>query len=259
MIQALGLYKLLCLVRLVFVVDEGETIVLIPNICDLNKPYPVVPVEVGTDYESNKEDEDQNEPIPSDYNSDELEVFRKEKSREINDKPDKFLELERACVRLEKLEGSYIDEFNKLEGYVQELRDSNPGGLRPFIGLDETFLKGKCKGILLVAMGQDSVKHFYPLAWPVVARETSRTWKWFVELLRHSLDLANAEGVTFMSDMQKMKKLLWWSALSTYEEEFQDQSKVMGVVSKQAAKDLVWYPALVGLPEAPMKKNFKIN
>lgn len=62
-----------------FAVDEGEATVVIPNICDLNKPYPVVPVEVATDCESNEEDEDQNEPIPSDYNSDELEVFRMEK------------------------------------------------------------------------------------------------------------------------------------------------------------------------------------
>nr|XP_025886474.1 uncharacterized protein LOC104646812 [Solanum lycopersicum] len=27
---------------------------------------------------------------------------------------------------LEKLDGSYVDDFNKLEGYAQELRDSNP-------------------------------------------------------------------------------------------------------------------------------------
>ena len=40
-----------------------------------------------------------------------------------------------------------------------------------------------------------------------------------------------------------MKKLLWWCAWSTYEEEFHDQLKVMGAMSKQAAKDLVWYPA----------------
>ncbi|XP_006359097.1 uncharacterized protein [Solanum tuberosum] len=41
----------------------------------------------------------------------------------------------------------------------------------------------------------------------------------------------------------QMKKLLWWSAWCTYEEEFHDQLKVMGDVSKQAAKDLIWYPA----------------
>ena len=100
---------------------------------------------------------------------------------------------------LEKLDGSYVDDFNKLEGYAQELRDSNPGtdviiniskeallehrqrkflrmyiciqalksgwraGLRPFIGLDGTFLKGKFKGLLLVALGQDSMNHFHVL------------------------------------------------------------------------------------------------
>ncbi|OIS97642.1 hypothetical protein A4A49_62501, partial [Nicotiana attenuata] len=28
---------------------------------------------------------------------------------------------------LEKLEGSYLDEYNKLEAYAQELRETNPG------------------------------------------------------------------------------------------------------------------------------------
>ncbi|XP_060195395.1 uncharacterized protein LOC132624670 [Lycium barbarum] len=40
-----------------------------------------------------------------------------------------------------------------------------------------------------------------------------------------------------------MKKLIWWSAWSTYEEEFHDQLNSMGVVSEQAVKDLLWYPA----------------
>ncbi|XP_019255207.1 PREDICTED: uncharacterized protein LOC109233799 [Nicotiana attenuata] len=138
---------------------------------------------------------------------------------------------------LEKLEGSYLDEYNKLEAYAQELRETNPGtdvviqiskdameegkrrflrmyvsfqarksgfkaGLRPFIGLDGTFLKGKCKGMLLVACSQDSCKHFYPLAWAVVDKETKTTWQWFMENLKASLDLKDGEGYTFMSDMQ---------------------------------------------------------
>ncbi|KAH0656057.1 hypothetical protein KY285_030939 [Solanum tuberosum] len=145
---------------------------------------------------------------------------------------------------LEKLNGSYVDDFNKLEGYAQELRDNNPGtdviiniskeallehgqkkilrmyiciqvlksgwraGLRPFLGLDVTFFKGKFKGILLVALGQDSMKYFYRLAWAVVDRETIRTWKWFIELLRNSLGLADGKGLTLMSDMQKVMKRL---------------------------------------------------
>jgi len=84
------------------------------------------------------------------------------------------------------------------------LKSGWKAGLRPLIGLDGTFLKGKCKGILLVAMAQDSAKHFYPLVWAVVDKETNRTWKWFMELLRSSLELREGEGVTFISDMQKV-------------------------------------------------------
>lgn len=102
-----------------------------------------------------------------------------------------------------------MDDYNRLEGYAQELRRINPSfdmvininkdalaegkrrflmmyvcfqalkcgwreGLRPL--MDGTFLKGKCMGQLLVVVGQDSVKHVYPLAWAVVDKETSRTW-----------------------------------------------------------------------------------
>ncbi|XP_019239579.1 PREDICTED: uncharacterized protein LOC109219571 [Nicotiana attenuata] len=212
---------------------------------------------------------------------------------------------------LEKLEGSYLDEYNKLEAYAQELRETNPGtdmviqiskdameegkrrflrmyvcfqalksgfkaGLRPFIGLDGTFLKGKCKGMLLVTVAQDSCKHVYPLAWAVVDKETKRTWQWFMENLKASLDLNDGEGYTFMSDMQKglldavrnvcpqsyhrycarhieanwskkwntdeMKKLMWWCFWSTYEEEFKDMLKQLGEVSEDAVRDLLNYP-----------------
>lgn len=39
-----------------------------------------------------------------------------------------------------------------------------------------------------------------------------------------------------------MKKLFWWSALSTYEEEFEDQLNMMGFVPEKAVKDLLWFP-----------------
>ncbi|XP_018623654.2 uncharacterized protein [Nicotiana tomentosiformis] len=134
---------------------------------------------------------------------------------------------------LDKLDGSYTDDYNKLEAYAQELRKSNPGsdvvinltkdameegkrrflrlymcfqalkegckgGLRPLIGLDGTFLKGKNRGIMLVAVGQDSSNHSYPLPWAVIDKETKRTWSWFVELLKHSLDLKDGEKFPFV-------------------------------------------------------------
>jgi len=126
-------------------------------------------------------------------------------------------------MALDKLEGSFKDDYNRLEAYGQELRQSNPGidvviniskdaleqgirrflrmyicfkalkdgwkSLRPIIGLDGTFLKGKCKGQLLVAVGQDSMNHFYPIAWAVVEKENTGTWTWFIQLLRIFLEL----------------------------------------------------------------------
>ncbi|KAH0706388.1 hypothetical protein KY285_010890 [Solanum tuberosum] len=214
-------------------------------------------------------------------------------------------------MALEKLEGSFIDDYNKLEAYAQELKQSNPGsdvliniskdalaegkrnflrmymcfdalkkgwksGLRPLIGLDGTFLKGICKGMMLVALGQDSMNSFYPLAWAIVDKETSRTWRWFIELLKGSLDLKDGAKITFISDMQKglidvvdkvlpeaqhwycvrhmesnwckrwrsgqMRKLMWWCAWSSYDEEFKDQLNKLGKLSNDGARDLVKYP-----------------
>ncbi|XP_049381397.1 uncharacterized protein LOC125845958 [Solanum stenotomum] len=141
-------------------------------------------------------------------------------------------------MALQKLLGSFLDDFNRIEAYANELRLSNPGsdivinlskdaleqgkrkflrmyiffnalklgwkeGLRPFIRLDGTFLKGQCKRQLLVAMTQDSQNCFYPLAWAVVDKETTRTWIWFLQLLNNSLNLKDGQTITFMSDMQK--------------------------------------------------------
>ncbi|KAK6803358.1 hypothetical protein RDI58_001142 [Solanum bulbocastanum] len=209
---------------------------------------------------------------------------------------------------LESLEGSFVDSYNKLEGYATELRSCNPGSdilidlskealsngkrkflrmyicfkamklgfksrLRPLIGLDGTFLKGKTKGQLLCAVGQDSNSSFYPLAWAMVDKETKRTWIWFMQHLQHSLELQNGEGLTFISDMQKglleavrtilpeahqrycarhieanwckrwgkgeLKKLLWWAAWSSFTEEFEDQLQKIKEILEARYKPII--------------------
>ncbi|XP_009759260.1 uncharacterized protein [Nicotiana sylvestris] len=281
-----------------FAIDEGEEHVPAPSISHHNKPYSVT-VDVGTDCESSEEEEAY-ELDSSDYDSNQLDLFSKERTKEVNDKLDNYKELKEGMsfkdldeakrivgfyaiankkglkvfksdtsrvsykcdvgcpfrcliskenkdqgfkikilktrhncqpayknrratpqalahyfknkvqnnpkykvkdmrvdledqfnmnvnyskmkrvkrLVLEKLEGSFIDDYNRLEAYAQELRDSNPGsdvviniskdalaegkrrflrmyicfqalktgwkaGLRPLIGLDGTFLKGK--------------------------------------------------------------------------------------------------------------------
>ncbi|XP_070043117.1 uncharacterized protein [Nicotiana tomentosiformis] len=76
-------------------------------------------------------------------------------------------------------------------------------GLRPFIGLDGTFLKGKAKRQLLIVVALDSMNHLYPIARVVVDKETKVTWTWFLTLLNNLLDLKLGGGYTFMSDMHK--------------------------------------------------------
>ncbi|XP_060179076.1 uncharacterized protein LOC132609216 isoform X2 [Lycium barbarum] len=213
---------------------------------------------------------------------------------------------------LEDLEGSFVDDYKKLVGYVNALKESNPGsdiilkvskvalaegkrrflrmyicfdalkkgfraGLRPFIGLDGTFLKGKAKGQILTVVAQDSMNHFYPIAWAVVDKETKATWLWFLELLGKSLNFNNGEGITLVSDMQKglieavqqalpaalhrfcvkhikanwrkkgkktkeMTKVLWWCAWSTYREELDGHLKTLGDLSEEAKDHLLDYP-----------------
>ncbi|PHU00247.1 hypothetical protein BC332_30034 [Capsicum chinense] len=77
-----------------FAADEGEASFVAPNIFLVNQPsLNEEEVGIGTDVES--EEEDNNEPVLSDYDSEELEFFRKEKHREVNDQLDMFLELEK--------------------------------------------------------------------------------------------------------------------------------------------------------------------
>ncbi|KAH0644754.1 hypothetical protein KY284_032638 [Solanum tuberosum] len=137
---------------------------------------------------------------------------------------------------IETLDSSFVDSYNKLEGYAIELRSCNLGSdividlskealsngrrkflrmyicfttmklgfksrLRPFIGLDGTFFKGKAKGQILVAISQDNYNSFYPVVWVVVDKVIKRTWTWF---MKHSLELQNGEGLTFISDMHKI-------------------------------------------------------
>ncbi|KAM3375216.1 hypothetical protein P3S68_013930 [Capsicum galapagoense] len=77
-----------------FAADEGEASVVAPNIFLVNQPS-LNEEEVGIGTDAGSEKEDNNEPVLSDYDSEELEFFRKEKHREVNDQLDMFLELEK--------------------------------------------------------------------------------------------------------------------------------------------------------------------
>ncbi|WOL07550.1 hypothetical protein Cni_G16294 [Canna indica] len=101
--------------------------------------------------------------------------------------------------------------------------------------MDGTFLKGKARGQLLVAIGQDSMRQFYLIAWAVVDKETKSTWTWFCMRHIESNWCSKWRG-------GQLKKLMWWCAWSCYEEEFKDMLRQMGKLSETAVRDLLHYP-----------------
>ena len=125
----------------------------------------------------------------------------------------------------------YAEQFTRLYDYVEELRKTNTGSTvilgtkdRVFekfytcfesqktgwksachrvIHLDETFLKGRMKGILLTAVGRDPNDATYIIAWPIVPVENKVYWEWFMELLREDLGLEDGNALALSSDQQK--------------------------------------------------------
>lgn len=143
---------------------------------------------------------------------------------------------ERAKV-LKYIMGDYAMEFGTILDYKDELPRTNPGTscvvklgkankegkpkvlsfyicfdalkkswvyCRKCIGLDGYFLKGVCKGKLLVFVGKDGNNQILPFAWEVVEKENRNTWTWFVRCIRDDLGLGEGEGLTLITDMQKV-------------------------------------------------------
>ncbi|KAJ0908838.1 putative transposase, MuDR, plant [Helianthus annuus] len=113
---------------------------------------------------------------------------------------------------LERIQGHYMAQYEKLRDYGEELLRSNPGSTvridveplcnpssptrqfrrmyvclgalkqgfklagRPLLGLDGCFLKGPFPGQILTAMGVDANNGIYPVAYAVVEAETMSSW-----------------------------------------------------------------------------------
>ncbi|XP_060212303.1 uncharacterized protein LOC132639941 [Lycium barbarum] len=145
------------------------------------------------------------------------------------------------CLRTRKIVlreviGDHIAEFSRLFDYRDVLLQTNPGstcvvnvidkedgkkefknfyicfaamklrfmgGCRRCIGLDGCFLKGICKGQLLVAVAKDGNNQMFPIAWVVTGTETKDAWRWFMRILQDDLQLGDGTEVTIISDMQK--------------------------------------------------------
>ena len=58
---------------------------------------------------------------------------------------------------------------------------------RPIISVDATYLYGRYKGKMLIAMGVDANNQFFPLAFAIVEEESFNSWRWFLTCIRESV------------------------------------------------------------------------
>ncbi|KAH0685624.1 hypothetical protein KY290_017130 [Solanum tuberosum] len=151
-------------------------------------------------------------------------------------------------MALEKLEGGFIDDYNKLEAYAQELKQSNPRS-DVLINISKDALAGGKINFLRTYMCFDALK---------------KGWKSRLRTLigLNGTFLKDGAKITFISDMQKgliyvvdkvlpeaqhrycvrhiesnlckrwrsgqMRKLMWWCPWSSYDEDFKDQLNKLG-------------------------------
>lgn len=84
--------------------------------------------------------------------------------------------------------------------------------------VDDTHLKGKYKGIMLVDVAMDGNNQMYPLTYAIIENEIDRLWKWFMTNLKaaigdcHSLvfvsnwhqTITNAVDVVFLTSYHEL-------------------------------------------------------
>ncbi|KAL2933320.1 Protein FAR1-RELATED SEQUENCE 8, partial [Bienertia sinuspersici] len=152
----------------------------------------------------------------------------------INVKP-RLLYKVKSAVK-EGLHGGFGDSYGLLPAYAEQVQATNPGsfalvtwtgnvrpvfkacffsfaavvkgflaGCRPLIGFDGTHLSGYYKGVLLTAVGIDGNNEILPLAYGIVASESSDSWSYFFRNLRilfvkHG---CHRDDWTFMSDRMR--------------------------------------------------------
>jgi hypothetical protein len=73
---------------------------------------------------------------------------------------------------------------------------------RPVICIDDTFLKGKCKGTILTVVVADSNNQLLPLVIAFVEGENGDSWYWFLERLKNMV-VQDVQNVCVIHDRHK--------------------------------------------------------
>jgi transposase-like protein len=70
---------------------------------------------------------------------------------------------------------------------------------RPIVSVDATFLTGKYKDTLMVAVGMTAENQLLPLAFVLVEGENNESWSWFLRLVKKEV-LGPDKSICIISD-----------------------------------------------------------
>ncbi|KAI0519272.1 hypothetical protein KFK09_006714 [Dendrobium nobile] len=130
---------------------------------------------------------------------------------------------------IESIFGSYEESYRSILRFMEAIRLTQPGTVyniemvggsrfkalfwafgpsisgwqycRPVLSLDGTFLLGKYRGTLLVAVGIDGNGGLFPLAFAVVESESNESWVWFLKNLHDLVDVVKLrQNLCIISD-----------------------------------------------------------
>ncbi|XP_016508009.2 uncharacterized protein LOC107825647 [Nicotiana tabacum] len=155
---------------------------------------------------------------------------------------------------LESLDGSFSDEYNKLEVYANELRESNPGS-DVVVTLSKSALEEGRRRLLRMYVCLHALKMGFNLGMrpfiglDVVDKETKKYLK-LVHAVASIFFGPQGRGrnhlhVRYAKDEYKTrenKKVLWWCTWCTYAEDLKDQLEKIWDLNKDAAEALLRYP-----------------
>ncbi|XP_074265607.1 uncharacterized protein LOC141588047 [Silene latifolia] len=97
--------------------------------------------------------------------------------------------------------------FQRMYICLAACKEGFKSGCRPLIGVDGCHLKGMYPGMCLATVAMDGNNNLFPVAWAVVEVENADSWKWFLDLLVKDIGFDEGEGLTMMSDRQKVEYL----------------------------------------------------
>ena len=101
-------------------------------------------------------------------------------------------------------DGGETPVFQRMYVCLSACKEGFRAGCRPLIGVDGCHLKGAYPGMILVAISKDGNNTIFPVAWAVVEVENKDSWTWFLSLLVADIQFTQGEGLTIMSDTQKV-------------------------------------------------------